>query len=313
MIRRSRLFALLMWVLATVVGCGDAGSPSHDTPQAAGPEGPLTVYVVNYPLQYFAARIGGEEVEVVFPAPADVDPAFWSPSAEIVSAYQRADLILLNGAGYARWVAMASLPQAAKVDTSAAFADRLIPLESAVTHAHGPEGAHEHGDLAFTTWLDPTLAIEQARAVARALERARPAQAETFRLSLDELTVELNDLDRRLAAVAGQLGSEPLLFSHPVYQYLTRRYDLNGRSLHWEPDLAPDLDDLTQALEDHPARWMIWEAEPLPGTIATLDGVGIASVVFAPCGRAPATGDLISEMERNVSRLEAALRPASSS
>ena len=312
MIRRSRLFALLMLVLASVVGCGDTGSPTGETPQTTDPEGPLSIYVVNYPLQYFAARIGGEEVEVVFPAPADVDPAFWSPNAEIVTAYQQADLILLNGAGYAKWIAMASLPQAAKVDTSAAFADRLIPLESAVTHAHGPEGAHEHGDLAFTTWLDPTLAIEQARAVARALERARPAQAESFRLSLDELTAELTDLDRRLAAVAERLGSEPLLFSHPVYQYLIRRYDLNGRSLHWEPDLAPDLDDLTQALEDHPARWMIWEADPLPGTVETLNGVGIASVVFAPCGRAPETGDLISEMERNVSRLEAGLRPASS-
>ena len=29
----------------------------------------LTVYVVNYPLQYFAERIGGGHVKVVFPAP----------------------------------------------------------------------------------------------------------------------------------------------------------------------------------------------------------------------------------------------------
>ena len=64
----------------------------------------LTVYVVNYPLQFFAERIGGEHVNVVFPAPADVDPAYWMPDTPTIAAYQQADLILLNGAGYARWV-----------------------------------------------------------------------------------------------------------------------------------------------------------------------------------------------------------------
>ena len=37
----------------------------------------LTVYVVNYPLQYFAERIAGEHARVVFPAPPDEDPALW--------------------------------------------------------------------------------------------------------------------------------------------------------------------------------------------------------------------------------------------
>jgi ABC-type Zn uptake system ZnuABC Zn-binding protein ZnuA len=74
------------------------------------------VYTVNYPLQYFAERIGGDRVDVRLPAPADVDPAYWSPGAETVAAYQGADLILLNGAGYAQWVQRASLPRAQRVD-----------------------------------------------------------------------------------------------------------------------------------------------------------------------------------------------------
>ena len=45
---------------------------------------------------------------------------------------------------------------------SAGFADRYIEGET-YTHSHGPGGDHEHGELAFTTWLDPTLAVEQAR------------------------------------------------------------------------------------------------------------------------------------------------------
>ena len=302
--------ALAAWsrmtlLIVTVVACGDSDSPKRPARQAGDPSRPLLVYVVNHPLQYFATRIGGEYVEVVFPAPADVDPAHWSPGAETVAAYQQADLILQSGAGYAAWMRQASLPQHALVDTSAAFADRLIPLERAATHSHGPAGPHEHGGFAFTTWLDPTLAIEQARAVARAFERARPDHAQAFRRSFDELASELSELDRQLGAVARRLGSQPLLFSHPVYQYLIRRYALNGRSLHWEPDAAPDLEELAQALQEHSARWMIWEAPPLPETARALEAAGIASVVFSPCARAPVVGDWLSEMQRNLARLEA--------
>ncbi len=81
----------------------------------------ITVYVVNYPLQYFAERIGGEHVKVVFPAPANVDPAYWMPDVKTISDYQQADLILLNGAGYAKWVNKVSLPRLRMVNTSAGF------------------------------------------------------------------------------------------------------------------------------------------------------------------------------------------------
>ena len=84
----------------------------------------LNIYVVNYPLKYFAERIAGEHARVVFPAPADVDPVYWMPDAKMISDYQRADLILLNGANYAKWVNKVSLPRFRMVNTSAAFKDR---------------------------------------------------------------------------------------------------------------------------------------------------------------------------------------------
>ena len=291
----------------------DGAVPTSAGAQPANLDSPLlTVYVVNEPLRYFAERIGGDHVDVVFPVPRDVDPAYWSPDGDAIAAFQQADLILLNGAGYARWVSRASLPESALVDTSAAFADRLIPLEDAVTHTHGPEGDHEHGGLAFTTWLDPTLAVEQARAVADAFERARPARAQAFGEGFDALAADLDALDRRLQAVADRLGDEPLLFSHPVYQYLTRRYGLNALSLHWEPDRALDLDELARVLDEHPARWMIWEGEPLAATVTALEALGVSSVVYAPCGRRPGAGDWLAVMQTNASALErgpGALRP----
>ena len=64
-------------------------------PAGASAEKPV-VYTVNYPLYYFATRIAGDAAEIVFPVPADIDPAFWMPAPEEIAGFQKADLILLH-------------------------------------------------------------------------------------------------------------------------------------------------------------------------------------------------------------------------
>jgi zinc transport system substrate-binding protein len=267
--------------------------------------------VVNHPLKYFAERIGGADVQVVFPAPEDEDPAYWTPDAETIVAYQGADLILLNGASYAKWVAIASLPEAKTVDTSASFADQYIAIEDAVTHAHGPQGEHAHGGIAFTTWLDPQLAILQARAIAAAMSARWPERDKLFSAGLASLERDLRDLDAALQEALSGANDASLVFSHPVYQYLERRYGLNGESVHWEPDEPPSEEQwnaLTDLLSSHPAKWMIWEGEPDPATVTRLRALGLESVVFDPCGNTPEAGDYLEVMQENATRLRDALR-----
>ncbi len=299
------LLKIFACVLA-VAACTQDEPVSEDT---EAKQGPPRVYTVNYPLAYFAERIAGDSVKVVFPAPAEVDPATWSPAAEIIADYQRADLMLLNGAGYADWIQRATLSQSQLVDTSAALADRLIPVVDSVTHSHGPGGDHSHQRTAFTTWLDMDFAIGQARAVFNALVRLRPENETDFRERLTELEEDLGELDKRLQLVAEHIGDRPLVFSHPVYQYLVSGYGLNGRSVHWEPHETPGNDqwrELSNALASHAAAWMIWEDEPLAETENRLEAMGIRSLVFRPCGNRPAAGSLVSVMLENVMALEQA-------
>jgi len=279
-------------------------------PGSAEHAGPLDVHAVNYPLAYFAERIAGGHAHVVLPVPPGVDPAFWRPDAAAVLAFQQADLILLNGAGYARWVATATLPQQRTVDTSRAFREQYIESEHRVRHSHGPGGAHDHGGTAFTTWLDFSLAAVQARAIADALVAASPALARDFERGLESLAADLDDLDRRMTSAARAAAGRPLLASHPVYHYLARRYGLDLRALTWEPDAVPEEAEwnrLAALLETHPARIMIWEAAPLPEVAERLRGSAIETVVFEPCANAPLEGDFLSVMNRNIAALEAAL------
>jgi zinc transport system substrate-binding protein len=126
-------------------------------------------------------------------------------------------------------------------------------------------------------------------------------------MRMEELEAELVDIDSFLVAVAEAIGDQPLLFSHPVYQYLINRYGLNGVEVHWEPDEAPDghaWDHLDEVLATHPAKWMVWEGQPLASTIADLEARGIASIVFDPCGNRPEEGDYLSVMAANAAALE---------
>jgi zinc transport system substrate-binding protein len=288
-------------VLAGCAGNGPAESPAADT----GDSSEIVVYTVNYPLKYFAERIGGDRVRVELPAPADVDPAFWSPDVETVSAYQGADLVLDNGAGYAAWLERVSLPSSVVVDTSKGFRDRFVTVDDAVVHAHGPEGEHSHGTAAFTIWLDPQLALQQAGAVRDALAARDPDAAAEFEKGYRALETDLLELDRAIEATVG--GSDlPLMASHPVYQYLAGRYRLNLASVHFEPDEFPDAaawGDLEAKLAEHPARWMLWEGRPLPETAAKLRDLGIESVVFDPCGNTPTEGDYLTVMNANAAAL----------
>jgi zinc transport system substrate-binding protein len=263
----------------------------------------LTIYVVNYPLKYFAERIAGNKTRVVFPAPADGDPAYWVPDAKTITAYQQADLVLLNGANYAKWVQKASLPRSKMVDTSAKVKDRYITADEIVTHSHGAEGKHAHESLAFTTWLDLDLAIQ--------LSRKHPSMKDSFQKNFEALEKELLALDRKIKAIVTKSPSRPLLASHPVYDYLSSRYGLNLKSVHWEPDEVPNAEqwvELNGILKEHPAEWMIWEGEPVEASIEKLKAIGIKSLVFDPCGNIPDKGDFMSVMQDNMVHLQQAFK-----
>ena len=263
--------------------------------------GAPVVYAVNYPLAWMAERIGGEAIEVVFPAPEGVDPAHWQPTPETILNYQAADLVLLNGASYAAWSQFAALSPGQLIDTSGDLATRFVRAGDA-THSHGPGGEHDHGDVASHTWLDPSFAAAQAQAIADALNPLAPAA----NAGLESLQADLANLDARLAVAFSGWPDAGVLYSHPVYQYLDARYRLDGRSVSWEPDEDPGEAEwrrLAGLLGDRSASVMLWEGEPLPATRLKLRNLGIISVVFEIGARIPAEGDYLMLVQQNIERL----------
>jgi zinc transport system substrate-binding protein len=112
-----------------------------------------------------------------------------------------------------------------------------------------------------------------------------------------------------MQAVVSKVPDKALVASHPVYQYLTRRYGLNLKSVMWEPDELPleqQWHDLANLLTNHSARWMIWEGSPLKASVEKLKAMHVDSQVFDPCGNTPDQGDFLSVMQQNVDNLKSA-------
>ncbi len=246
-----------------------------------------TITTVNYPLQYIAERLVGDAADVVFPVPQDVDPSFWRPSIADISSIQSADLILLNGAGFATWIDRVSLPRSKVVNTTASIEDRFIRTES-ITHSHGEGEEHSHEGTASYTWLDPMLAIAQAEAVAAALTARGIAPADEVSAQLDALRLDLEALDADNRAALESLQDTAIIATHPRYQYFAQRYSLSISSLEWEAGTMPtetERADLVALIEQTGAQILIWEAEPPARAVQMATELGLKNIVFAPLAR----------------------------
>jgi zinc transport system substrate-binding protein len=141
-----------------------------------------------------------EGVEVVLPVPKGTDPAFWEPTPQDKLKFHQADLIVLNGAGYAKWIEKSSLPVLKMVNTSKDLEKDLIFTKSK-SHSHGPEGKHNHHGVAATTWMDMQQAIKQALVIKKVLIELSAENKQQIENAYLKLKRELENIDHALLKI----------------------------------------------------------------------------------------------------------------
>lgn len=274
-------------------GLMGAGCRRKVTQGSVQPEKPV-VYTTFYPTKYFAERIGGDLIDVICPVPADQDTILWMPDAKAIQEYQEADLVVVNGAEFAKWVQKVSLPENRVVNTAKPFADEFVMYEHATVHSHGKAGEHAHEGLDGHTWVDPVNGRLQANELRKALVKRFPEHEATFERGFAALAEDLDALDKTLKTYQASYKNQPLLVSHPAYNYIARRYGWNIRNLDLDPHEMPaDLvfREIGEVLKAHPAEYLIWEACPDKEIADRMQReLGLTSIEFSPC-------ELLSEDE----------------
>lgn len=309
----SGVVALLLTMLL-LSGCDTSPVSRLYKNTSVGKAAPRVI-AVNYPLASGVKLLGDDLVNLIYPVPADVDPAYWTPDEATVLEMQRVDLLFLNGAGHESWENQVTLSPLNRAVTSLGFRDEWIKLDETTTHQHGPEGEHTHSATAFTVWLDPNLYEEQLRVIARGLQRAvdqsaSPAQQMEIEDRFNNAVDRLHGFNKRWDVASVKLMTAPVIASHPVYQYLASRYGWRLKSVHWEPEQTPTEEQWAEfdaMLEDHPAEMMIWEAEPNAETKQQLESRNIRVVVIRPLGNGDPKNNILDDMEQNVAAFEQAV------
>jgi zinc transport system substrate-binding protein len=301
-------YVLIISASLALAGCSKGEDPSRK----ARP----TVYTTFYPTRYFAERIGKDRVEVLCPLPDGADPILWTPDAETIRAYQKADLIIINGAGLEKWIQKVSLPDAIIVDSARPLEKELIGLEGAITHSHGRDGSHTHEGIDGHTWLDPVFARIQAAEIHKGLIRLLPDCRDELDSNLASLLRDIEALHKVLGELTGALDGRGLLASHPAYNYVARRYGWKVTSLELDATVMPDEKSMAQisaVAGKESARIILWETEPLDEIAERLEEqLGLKSVLFSPCEMLSEESmrhdlDYMGVMNENVRRLQAAV------
>lgn len=295
----------LTWMLS-FAACGEASKPE-----------PMTlireVRTASWPVASLAQALVPESIPVHCSLPPGADPITWQPSRPEIMAFQKAQLIVLNGAGLEGWVAGASLPTSRVIDTALPLASVLIERTDSL-HSHGPRGTHTHAGIDPHTFLDPHQLKAMSGAIRDGLQRTWPKEAVKTEARFARLAEKIDALDQELQTLGDLLKEKTLLASHPAYDYLARRYDWQLISFDLDPETPltqEQTKSLASAIESNHPTAILWESEPNAEISAQiLTTWGLPSVVWDPC-ESPPEGESAGFIERqraNAARLTSLLR-----
>jgi zinc transport system substrate-binding protein len=261
-----------------------------------------TVIVTNYPIYWMTEYIAGNTVEVIFPVPSDIDPAYWNPKNDAITQMQQADLIFLNGAGYEKWQNSVELPVNKIVDCSKNCKPMLINIKDAVEHEHNGK-SHAHDGVDFNTWLDAYIFSNQADEVTESLSKALAQHKELYAKNLIAFKNEIKDLFIMINDAT--VDQNKFLASHPVYNYLAKSNNWELINFHWEPNEMPNEEEWAKLKKAVPfSKYMLFEDTPSKEILKRLTEMGIEVITFRPCGNTPPSKDFLKEMKKNLKNLK---------
>ena len=201
----------------------------------------ITVVASFYRLYEFASKVVGDRAEVSSLVPAGVEPHDWEPTAEDVSRGRAADVLIINGAGFERWIN--DLEAKFIVNTSEGIEFNYEEENEAGTaneHGHEGKGVNPH------IWLDPMLAKHQVDKIRDAMTRSDPANADYYNQNAVRFTTELDSLDAFIRSELASCDKLDFIAFHDAFIYFSERYGLIQHSIQ---GVSPEGEILPQTIQ----------------------------------------------------------------
>lgn len=215
-------------LLAVALLVGPAACVRQGGSDRAIADARIPIFVSIPPLQYLAAAVGGERVRVEVLVQPGQDPHTFEPTPRQMSLLAGARLFVRVGVDFENGLIprlREGLPQLRIVDSRDGIT--LRPIDAEEDHAR--EAEHERGADDGTdphVWMDPLLALRQARTIRDALIELDPQGRESYERGYAALSAELEALHAEIAAALAPYRGQELFVFHPAFGYFADAYGL---------------------------------------------------------------------------------------
>ena len=267
----------------------------------------ITILVSFYPLYEFTKEIGKERIDVSIIIPTGIEPHDWEPTIQDLQKMQNADAIVINGAGFEKWLNdfVTSNPNIMVIDTS-----KNIELmeNSKIYHAHDESNKNPH------IWLDPILAKKQVKNITNGLMRVDPEHALYYQENADAYNTKLGLLDNKIRTELSVCSKKDFIAFHDAFSYFAKEYNLNQHTIVGvDANTEPTAVTLQQIIQNAKSLDLdiIFTEEAVNPRISEViaDEIGGEVLVLSPIEIADKNSDYIQKMEQNLLNLKEELCP----
>ncbi|AZM53136.1 zinc ABC transporter substrate-binding protein [Streptomyces sp. WAC 01529] len=284
---RRRLIPTAALASATVLGLTGLTACSST---ADGKDGKLDVVASFYPMQYLAEQIGGDHVSVTNLTEPGQEPHDLDVSAKQRGQLEESDVaVYLKGlqpavddaidqSGIKTKVDAASLTSMEKHGTEVGgHEDHKKDEHGHEEEAHeGHDHGHDHEGSDPHIWLDPVKYAEVAKGVGKALEKADPDHAATYKKNTAKLVKNLDGLNKRFEDGLKDTKADSRVFitTHAAFGYLAERYGLTEEAISGlDPEGEPSakrVKDLQEMAKEDGVTTVFYETLVSDRTAKTL-------------------------------------------
>lgn len=194
-----------------------------------------------FPIFDFASNVGGDRAEVSSMIPTGIEPHDWEPTAQNLVAAKKADVLVLNGAGFeGNWVN--NIETKFIVDTS----EGIELVESGEAHIEEDEGFGGRHDPHI--WLDPVLAKHQVEVIRDGFIAIDPDNADYYNSNAAKYIADLESLDASIRSELSTCEKSDFIAFHNAFSYFAKRYGLTSHSVH--EGISPEGEVLPQRIRE---------------------------------------------------------------
>lgn len=194
-------------------------------------DGRLKVYTSFYPVYDFAAKIGGDKINLKNIVPGSAEPHDWEPTPKDMQLIADADMLIYSGYGMEQWLEKL---------TAAAENDALLLVEA----GEGVITENTDGGIYDTDphiWISIKNAVLEMENIKNALCQADSENASYYEDNFMKYKAEFEALDKEFEEFVSGCDKKDIIVSHAAFSYLCQDYGLNqiaisGLSPEEEPE-----------------------------------------------------------------------------